>query len=373
MDAIRLSHSQVVNLLVSNIDTETTTVVLGENGIGKTALMKSLQTRPELANHTFVPVVDCQNLDLGDHMIPVPDLAEGISRNLPNERYGIGAANHAGIEGAKPIVLCLDEIFKCKSYVQATLAPLFYDRRLGRFKLPKGSLVFGTSNLGVEGLGDGAPAHTRNRVEIIEMRKPNADEYFSWGVSNNMDAYMLAYVKNTPDVCNSFRDYKTAEDLRKNNPKIYNPYEQQEAYFSPRSGWRAAERLRVGLGKLDEDTLLAALIGDIGEPAARELWSVVSLHSEVIPFEEVVLDPKKARMGDNPIAQLVQVLQYIVRTENRQHAEAVCTYVRRMRGESQSIFCRSVSENLSKGIHYIRVAGFNEMRMEHNIAFAGGV
>ena len=44
-----------------------------------------------------------------------------------------------------------------------------------------------------------------------------------------------------------------------------------------------------------------------------------------------------------------------------------------MRGESQGLFCRTLSENLSKAAIYCRVADFSHMLADHKLAFAGGV
>ena len=373
-----LSHNQIANLLASNVEASydgqiITTVVRGENGVGKTALYHSLKEIPALAKHHFVPIVDCQNLDVGDHMIPVPDFDMGVSRNLPNERYGIDQLNHFYAKDSRPIVVCLDELFKAPRHVQASIMPVVYEHRLGKFRAPKGSIVFATSNLGVEGLGDMAPAHSLNRIEGVTMRKPTAVEWVrDYGVPHNVSEYLLAFADQYPDAWKSFLDYE-GKNVAKENEYIYNPAAQQQAYFSPRSAVRASNRLKYGLDRLDDDTLLAGLIGTIGAPAARTLWALVSLRSEMIRFEEVIADPKKARMCANPIAQIVQVFQFVTRTEDNVQADAVLQYVRRMRGESQGLFCRTVSENLSKAAIYCRVADFSHMLADHKLAFAGGV
>jgi len=374
MQKIQLSHKQIAELIATNVHTGISTIVVGENGVGKTALYSTLRAMPVFTNHLFAGIVDCQNLDIGDHQIPVPDFDKAISRNLPNERYGLNAFNHAGIEGAKPIVTCLDEIGKCPRHVQASLMPFVYEHRLGQLYAPKGSVIFGTTNLGVEGLGDAMPAHTRNRVEIVQMRKPAAKEWQAWGAEHGINEYLLAFADQYPQAFNSFLDYAEAkEPLVKINPYIFDPSTQQEAYFSPRSAERASRRLNAGLGVLDDDTMLAGLVGSIGDSAARDLWALVSLRSEVVRFEEVLADPEHARMCRNAIAQIIQVFQFVTRTENVEHARAVITYVERMSDESQALFCKTVSDTLTRAVHFTRVASFSGMLRRHKVSFAGAV
>ena len=377
MQKKQLSHNQIANLLAANVaasmDGEIiTTGIVGENGIGKTAMFDTLKKIPALKDHVFVPIVDAHNLDVGDHMIPVPDFDEGVSKNLPNERYGVNRFNNFDT-GGKPVVICLDELFKGPRHVQASLMPFAYEHRIGPFRAPRGSIVFFTSNLGAEGLGDAAPAHTRNRIELVHQRKPTAVEWVrDYGMVRGVNEYMLAFADQYPNAFASFLDYP-GKDVSKENPYIFNPNAQQDAYFSPRSAVRASNRLKYGLDVLDDDTLLAGLVGCIGESAARDLWAMVTLRSEIIKFEEVQADPKAARMCKNAIAQIVQVFQFITRTENHVEAGNVVTYVRRMRSESQSLFCRTVSETLSKAVHYTKVPGFSEMLREHKLNFGGGV
>lgn len=377
MDKIQLNHNQLANLIASSVGEEITTIVVGENGIGKTAIYKTLQQVPALANHIFPRPIACTQLDVGDHMIPVPDFERGVSRNLPNERYGISQDNHRDIKNGRPVVLCLDELGKAPRHVQASLAPLFYDRELGSLRLPQDSLVFATSNLGEEGLGDLLQAHTRNRIEVVHARKPSAEEWMLWGQNQNpaINEYVLAFAKMYPQAFQSFTEVKLTgnKNLSEVNPYIFNPSAQQPAYFSPRSAERASKRLSSGLGRLDDDSLLASLVGSIGDPAARDLWGIVSLRSEIVHFEEVIAEPKKARMCSNPIAQIVQVFQFVNRTEHVDHAKAVLIYVKRMREEAQALFCRAVSDNLTRAVHYTKCAEWGELMTKHKLSFGGGV
>lgn len=374
--AKQLNHNQIANLLASNVaasmDGERiTTGIVGENGVGKTSIYDTLKKIPALSSHAFVPIVDAHNLDVGDHMIPVPDFDEGVSKNLPNERYGVNRFNNFDT-GGRPVVVCLDELFKGPRHVQASLMPFAYEHRLGAFRAPRGSIVFFTSNLGAEGLGDAAPAHTRNRIELVQMRKPTSVEWVrDYGMPHGVNEYILAFADQYPHAFASFLDYE-GKNVSKENPYIFNPNAQQDAYFSPRSAVRASNRLKYGLDILDDDTLLAGLIGSIGEPAARDLWAMVTLRSEIIRWEEVQADPKNAKMCKNPIAQIVQVFQFVTRTENHEQAANVLTYVGRMRSEAQSLFCRTASETLSKAVHYARCRGFGDMLKEHKLNFGGG-
>ena len=367
-----LSSSQVINLIAA-VGHKRTVIVEGENGIGKTALFHQLKRMPKFANHIAVDPIDCTQLSDGSVWMPDLDRENGISRELPNERFGVSKSNQRGVNGSKPIIAFLDEIAKAPQFIKNVLAPIVYEQRVGNYHFVEGSVIFCATNLSVEGLGDSIQAHLRNRLVFVKMRKPTADEWVKWATDAGINPMVIAFVSNEPRVMASFLDYEKGgayegKDMSKDNGFVFNPKSTQQAYATPRSLAAAGDILDEGLGVLDDTTIEQALIGTVGYTTAEALASFVRFGREICDYARVIKDPKTAPLSDNPTAQLIQVFQFVSRAKDRTEAEAIVTYVWRMRAEMQSIFCNTVATSQRVDL-FITLTDFGKMLAEHKIFF----
>ena len=367
-----LSFTQVLNLIAA-VGDKRTVIVEGENGIGKTALFHALKRMPKFANHIAVDPIDCTQLSDGSVWMPDLDRENGISRELPNERFGVSKTNQLGVNGAKPILCFLDEIAKAPQFIKNVLAPIVYERRVGNYHTPEGSVVFCATNLSLEGLGDSIQAHLRNRLIFVKMRKPTADEWVKWATDTAINPMVIAFVNNEPKVMDSFLDYAKhgkfeGKDQSKDNGYIFNPKAVQLAYASPRSLAAASDILDSGLGVLDDDTLEAALVGTVGATTAQAMASFIRFGKDICEYARVIKDPDNAPLSSNPTAQLIQVFQFVSRAADRKEAEAIVKYVWRMRAEMQSIFCNTVASSQRVAL-FATINDFGRMLAEHKIFF----
>jgi hypothetical protein len=368
-----LSASQVVSLIAA-VGDKRTVIVEGENGIGKTALFHALRKLPKFADHIAVQPIDCTQLSDGSVWMPDLDRENGVSRELPNERFGVSAFNQLGVNNSKPILVGLDEIAKAPQFIKNVLAPIIYERRVGNYHMPEGSVVVCFTNLSIEGLGDSIQAHLRNRLVFVKMRKPSADEWVKWATDNRVNPMIIAFVSNEPRVMQSFLDYEKGgmfegKDLSKDNGFIFNPKSMQLAYATPRSLVAASDILDAGLGVLDDDTLEAALVGTVGATTAQALSSFIRFGREICEYSRVIKSPDTAPLSDNPTAQLIQVFQFVTRVADRTEAEAIVKYVWRMRAEMQSIFCNTVATSQRVAM-FATINEFGRMLAEHKIFFS---
>ena len=368
-----LSASQVVSL-VAAIGDKRTVIVEGENGIGKTALFHALRKLPKFADHIAVQPIDCTQLSDGSVWMPDLDRENGVSRELPNERFGVSAFNQLGVNNSKPILVGLDEIAKAPQFIKNVLAPIIYERRVGNLSMPEGSVVVCFTNLSIEGLGDSIQAHLRNRLVFVKMRKPSCDEWVMWATDNGINPMVIAFVNNEPRVMQSFLEYEKGgmfegKDLSKDNGFIFNPKSMQLAYATPRSLVAASDILDAGLGVLDDDTLEAALVGTVGATTAEALSSFIRFGREICEYSRVIKSPDTAPLSDNPTAQLIQVFQFVTRVADRTEAEAIVKYVWRMRAEMQSIFCNTVATSQRVAL-FATINEFGRMLAEHKIFFS---
>jgi hypothetical protein len=368
-----LSSSQVINLIAA-VGHKRTVIVEGENGIGKTALFHQLKRLPKFANHIAVDPIDCTQLSDGSVWMPDLDRENGISRELPNERFGVSKTNQRGVNGGKPIMVFLDEIAKAPQFIKNVLAPIVYEQRVGNLHFVEGSVIFCATNLSIEGLGDSIQAHLRNRLVFVKMRKPTAEEWVKWATDAGINPMVIAFVSNEPRVMASFLDYEKGgayegKDMSKDNGFVFNPKSTQQAYATPRSLAAAGDILDEGLGILDDTTIEQALIGTVGYTTAESLASFVRFGREICEYARVIKDPKTAPLSDNPTAQLIQVFQFVSRAKDRTEAEAIVTYVWRMRAEMQSIFCNTVATSQRVDL-FITLSDFGKMLAEHKIFFS---
>jgi len=365
-----LSHKQLVSLIKA-VGPEVTVIVQGENGVGKTSVQYDLRQDPDFLGHSVLDPIDCTQLSDGSVWMPDIDRDNGISRELPNERFGISTKSHAGIPGSRPVVICLDELLKCPQYIKNTLAPVIHERRLGNLHLPAGSIVWGATNLSVEGLGDSIQPHLRSRLMKVTLRKPTQPEWRTeFAEPRRLHHTVIAFTEMFPQLFDSFLDYESGgkysgKPMSKDNPRIFNPREQQDGFASPRT-LHAMSRIMHNAKGLDDTTLFAAIAGTAGEPTAADFIAVVKLDRDIPSFERVIADPDGTPIVDNPTAQIVQVQQFIYATQTRDDAATLLRYIKRMRAEMQTLFVNQIA-NSTRVLTFGTVDGFREMMNNNSI------
>ena len=366
-----LKRKQVLSLIKA-IGHKRTVLVEGEAGCGKTAMHYELAADPAFKGYYTPKPVDCTQLSDGSVWMPDLDRSRGVSRELPNERWGVNDENHKGVVGARPALLCLDEIGKTRQFIKDVLAPIVYERRVGNYEMPEGSVVFGCTNLTDEGLGDNMQAHLRNRLIIVQMDKPTKDEWVrDFAVPQELDAYVIAAVETYPMVFGSFMDYRqggahAGKTIARENPYIRDPANvAQEQVVTPRS-LHAASDVMLAREGLDDVTLQGALAGTIGAAFAANVMSMMRFGEQLPAYARVIADPAGAPLPTNPTAQVVQCFQLIKQVQDKEEAEAAAEYVQRMRAEMKGLFVNTVANsNNGRMTAFAMSATFNDMLREN--------
>ena len=192
-----ISLLQCANLIEA-VGDRTTVLAQGEMGIGKSSILKILQDRLNITHHFCYG--DMTTKDVGDFLVPKIRTLDGVEvcSFIPNEEFGF--------HFDKPIVLMLDEIGKASKAVMNACLRLMLERKLGTYSLPEGSIVFATTNLATEGIGDSLPPHARNRISVVKVGKPSADEWIDWAIDHDIAPEVLLTVKQFPQMLASFED-----------------------------------------------------------------------------------------------------------------------------------------------------------------------
>ena len=334
-----------------------TTLVQGHMGSGKSSILKLLGKR--LPSHTPV-YFDCTTKDLGDMALPVLQSAdaEGCVRFVPNEELGI----HLG----KPVIVMVDEFGKANPTVKNAMLRFMLEREFAGYKLHPDSIIFCTTNIGAEGVGDLIPPHARNRITVVRMRKSMTEEWVEdFAIPANVDPIMIAFVlddRYKNDLAMSFED---VEEPR-SNEYIYHPQDKgRQAFFTWRSAEAASDWLKVR-DQLDQISLTAALIGTIGNKAAAELAAFVAVGDQLPSLESIKKAPLIANIPTSPVA-CSMVVYRTLSCIDRSWMDSWMDYALRLPRELQIMFAMQVRKNnYPKRDAVMSNAKFNKWCLDNN-------
>ena len=313
--------------LIRGVGHKRTVLVQGHMGTGKSSLLRMLADM--LKTHTAC-YFDCTTKDLGD--ITLPSLAtadeQGYVTYATNEELG---AHHK-----KPIILMIDEYGKANPAVKNALLRLMLERKIGSYELHPDSVIFATTNLGAEGVGDLLPPHARNRITVVTARKPSNMEWIEWAINNGVDHTLLGWCKDNPQLFNSFDDHPNPDD----NPYIYHPKQQRAAFVTPRSLEAASDILKARDG-MDDQTVTAALMGTVGNRGAMDLMAFVKLADQLPSLDSIKKDPLRAKVPTSAAAVCMVVYRTLACIE-REWLDNWMVYLDRLDPEAQGMFANGV-------------------------------
>lgn len=330
---MQVTLNQAANL-IQTIGTTNTVLLQGQPGVGKSAILGMLAKQlPD-----YLPCyIDVANLDLGDLGMPVIDRERMTTSYAPNTRFGIGK------DQPRPVILMLDELGKASRPVLNMLLPVGLERRLGDVSLPAGSIVFATTNLATDGVGDTIPAHAYNRMSVLDMANPTSDEWITWAFEHEVSPEVMAFAREYPQV---FDRYDLLTDGVK-NPYIFNPMTgSTRAFCSPRSLEKASNiiKRRDVLGA----SLLPALCGTIGEAAARDMEAFVQLADQLTPLATIIKDARGAKLPEGVGAYFLMAFKLASASEAAT-LDPIMTYVDRWNSfEAKALLVNMIASNQSK-------------------------
>ena len=300
--------------LISSTGSDVTYALLGEPGIGKTAMLGQLS---EALNMRAV-YVDVPSTDIADIGVPMPDHETKTTRLYPNE--------HWGFHLYEPLLVCLDEFSKGNKVLQTTLHPLLNKvgghRRIGAIKLHPDSVVFITGNLTSDLVNDNLASHTINRLALLYIRKSNNDEWFEWAVDRGLEPMLTSWTKVNPRLFASYTDGQLED-----NDYVYNPTnaaQRGKPYVSPRS---------------------------LAVSAARDLMAHIDLGQQIPSPHDIRTNAAYATVPQSAAAQIMCVLNALkwvagdadkIVADVRADLDAWFTYFTRMPKEAQAMFIEAV-------------------------------
>ncbi len=313
---------------ISLLGHKLTFILEGDIGNGKSATRFMLAEKHPKHRVFYC---DCTTKDVGDLMLPKfmeLDADGQVVRFVANEELGLHMDD--------PVIIMVDEFGKANKSVQNALLCLMYERRMGSYKLHEESIVYGTTNLGAEGVGDILPPHARNRFCIITVKKWSHEQWIEWGIPAGIDPQLLLFAKEHPEIFQSFTDVENPED----NEYIYHPKVQRRAFVTPRSLENASHIMKVR-DQLGPDVTVANLIGCVGERAAMDLKAQFSLSDQLVPLDEIKNNPKTAKVPTNAAAICLMMYRTLSNID-RSWMDSWMDYMDRLPTEAHGMFVNGV-------------------------------
>lgn len=312
------------------LGTTNTLLFEGQPGIGKSSMLKEFDT-----DRYILAYIDCANLDLGDLAMPVVCRDVMETRYAPNARFRISESLATG----KPVVLMLDELGKASKPVLNMLLPVILERRLGDVVLHPESVVFGTTNLATDGVGDNIPAHAYNRMTTVRLIGPTMQDWQEWAFENNIDPILIAWANDNPEAFDTYADPRTGV-APKDNHLNFNPTKgiQGKFFCSPRSLAHASSII-ANRAELGGELLMATLEGTVGGAAAASIHTFINFADQLPRFSEIMADPAKCRLPSG-VGTYISAVMLAARIE-ADNCSTVMAYVERFTSdEAKAMFCQ---------------------------------
>jgi len=322
--------NQLANLIptmsatVEGEDSHVTPIILSEPGCGKTSILKLMEKK--LGSKYDYIYVDCPSKDLLDIAATIPNHSD---KSL--DQYVGSLFKNSG----KPMVIMLDEVFKVPKLMGVMWTRLMLERTAGDMPLPLGSIVFGTSNNGSDGVGDFMQSHQGNRVCFYNMEKPNAKSFNLWAGENNISTIIRSFVAMNPRVMHSYLD-----GGQEDNPFIFNPTKpaQSLSFISPRS-LAKCNRIVVNKDNYSRDEIEATLAGLIGTSGAEQLCTFIDMNSQVLMTKDIIADPEGVPVPTDVAALCMVMFNAIDDIVTQDDLSAFMRFINRIKhSEIQNIF-----------------------------------
>lgn len=179
---IYVKQDELTDVLL-NIAPARPVFIWGAPGIGKSALVE------QFAEDVGLPCVSLLGSQLApEDIIGIPQIKGDVSEFLPP----------AMIARKDPYVLFLDELNACSQEVQKAFYSLIYERRIGNYHLPEGSVVIGAGNRAQDSaIVKMMSSALINRMFHVQL-KPDTDQWLSWAYMNGIHPLITGYLTQRP-------------------------------------------------------------------------------------------------------------------------------------------------------------------------------
>ena len=256
-------------------------LIVGESGIGKTALAKQIALQKEWS----LVVIDGNLLKEGEigGLPTIETYATGNGRDQETlQKITVYAIHHklkeinSEINKGRTVLLFIDEINRCEHTVQQELMNLILNREINDYQLPENVHILAAMNPSAKyGLDydyqvvDMDPAQ-ENRFVWLFM-EPDPLQWLDWAQEILLEEKVIEFIATFP------------ENLMKRNP--------EDISATPRSYERVSKvfkQYQQSAGAIPKRILMNVLEGNVGKLIAAEFYNFVQAeHKPLLSFEDV--------------------------------------------------------------------------------------
>jgi len=312
----------LAGVLADAISHQEQILVVGQPGIGKTAIIRSVCTdigadlivsHPAVADPTDFKGFPARD---GDHATFLP----------------FGDTWYA-ITSTRPTVWFVDDLGQASESVQKGLMQLLLGRRINGHVLPEQVTFVGATNdarqqAGVTGLIE----PVKSRWDSIVRLETHIDDWSEWALGpGNMPAVLVAFLRDRPELLSAFTPTR---DLT-NSP-------------CPRTWASVGRRLARGVRDFE------LIAGAVGQGAATELIGYLELADSAPSIDAALLDPDGTAVPEKPS------LRYLMATGlgARMDAQSIDSALRYLGRMPQPFRVLAVRDALRRDKSIARSAGF---------------
>jgi hypothetical protein len=225
-----------------------------------------------------------------------------VPDELPNEKRD-------GKEG----VFLLDELNAAPPAVQVACFGLVLDRKVGDYTMPDGWRIAAAGNEQKHrAAAQKMPSALANRFAHITI-EPDPYVWIAWANANGIDPILSAFIRFRPKLIHDM----AGTDLR--------------AFPTPRAWEQVSKYVRIKNERIRD----GAISGLVGEGPTLELSGFISAFTNLPTLEEIVDQPKKAKVPDEAAGRFA-VSGAIARHADRQNFKAILTYAERLGKEFET-------------------------------------
>ena len=263
------------------LSTEEVPLVVGESGIGKTALAKKLAKD----NSWTLVTIDGNLLKEGEiGGLPTVESYVGVDANgnKIDKKTTIYAVHNKlreideEINVGRSVLLFIDEINRCEHTVQQELMNLILNREVNGYKLPSNVKILAAMNPSSKYGSDfdyqvvDMDAAQENRFVWLNM-EPDYNQWIKWAIDAGIEPKVIEFISTFPEYLHKIND----EDVR----------------ATPRSYERVSKTYKIY--KEQQDTIPRSIFvnvikGNVGKVIAEEFVSFIESNcSPLISFDDV--------------------------------------------------------------------------------------
>ena len=276
-----MNFIDTLNSIELVLNTEEVPLVVGESGIGKTALAKKLASK----NNWSLIVIDGNLLKEGEiGGLPTVESYKGfdLNNNEIEKKVTVYAVHNKlraideEINNGKTVLLFIDEINRCEHTVQQELMNLILNREINGYKLHDNVKILAAMNPSSKYGSDfdyqvvDMDAAQENRFVWLNM-EPNYNVWIKWAIDAGIEQKVIEFISTFPEYLHKVNE----DDIR----------------ATPRSYERVSKTYKVykeNKESISREVFLNVIKGNVGKIIAQEFISFIESDcTPLISYEDV--------------------------------------------------------------------------------------